>query len=49
MNGSAVSSRSLFLALLVAGTGACQESQHVAPSGDTKVTVTAIAEGLEHP
>ncbi len=52
MNGIAVSSRSLFLALLallVAGTGACQESEQVAPSGDTKVTVTAIAEGLEHP
>ena len=49
MNGIAVSSRSLFLALLVAGTGACQESQHVAPSGDTKVTVTTFASGLEHP
>jgi glucose/arabinose dehydrogenase len=42
-------SRSLFLALLVAGTGACQEAQHVAPSGATKVTVTTFASGLENP
>lgn len=49
MNGVAVCSRSLFLALLVAGTAACQETQHVAPSGNTKVTVTTFASGLEHP
>ena len=42
-------SRSLFLALLVAGTGACQEAQHVAPGGATKVTVTTFASGLENP
>jgi glucose/arabinose dehydrogenase len=49
MNRIAVCSRSLFLALLVAGAGACQDSPHVAPSGDTKVTVTRFAGGLEHP
>lgn len=49
MNGHAVGSRSLFLTLLVAGTGACQEPQHVAPSGDTNVTMTTFAGGLEHP
>ena len=40
-----------FLPLLVAvaGTGACQDAPHVAPSGETKVTVTTVAGGLEHP
>jgi glucose/arabinose dehydrogenase len=45
----AVSFRSLFLSLLVAGAAACQETQHVAPSGKTKITVTEVARGLEHP
>jgi glucose/arabinose dehydrogenase len=49
MNGIVMSSRSLLLALLFTGTGACQEAQHVAASGETKVTVTAVASGLEHP
>jgi glucose/arabinose dehydrogenase len=49
MNGISVSFRSLLLALLVVGTGACEDTQHVAPSGDTKVTVTVFARGLEHP
>ncbi len=49
MKNHAVSSRCLFLALLVAGAGACQEPQHVAPSGATKVSVTGVARGLEHP
>lgn len=49
MDGQSVISRSLFLTLLVSGTGACQESQHVAPSGETKVAVTTVASGLEHP
>jgi glucose/arabinose dehydrogenase len=43
-------SRSLFpLLLAAAGTGACQDAPHVAPSGDTKVAVTVVAKGLEHP
>ena len=37
------------LVLAVAGTGACQDAPHVAPSGETKVTVTTVAGGLEHP
>ena len=45
----ALSLRSLSIALLVAGAGACQEAGHVAPSGQTKVTVTTVARGLEHP
>ncbi|MEX0734876.1 MAG: PQQ-dependent sugar dehydrogenase [Steroidobacteraceae bacterium] len=49
MNGQSVISRGLFLTLLVSGTGACQESQHVAPSGETKLAVTTVASGLEHP
>ena len=43
-------SRSLFpLLLAAAGTGACQDAPHVAPIGDTKVAVTTVAKGLEHP
>ncbi len=37
------------LLLAVAGTGACQDAAHVAPSGKTKVAVTTVANGLEHP
>jgi glucose/arabinose dehydrogenase len=43
-------SRSLFPALLaVAAAGACQDKPQVAPSGETKVEVTTVAKGLEHP
>jgi glucose/arabinose dehydrogenase len=43
-------SRSLFPFLLAAAaTGACQDAPHVAPSGETKVDVTTVAKGLEHP
>ncbi len=45
-----MTTRCLFLAcLVVAGTGACQDSPHVAPTGETKVTITTVAKGLEHP
>ncbi|HEY7655926.1 MAG TPA: PQQ-dependent sugar dehydrogenase, partial [Burkholderiales bacterium] len=45
-----VISRSLFPALLaVAAAGACQDKPQVAPSGETKVEVTTVAKGLEHP
>ncbi len=44
-----VLARSLFLSLLIAGTGACQDAKHVGPSGETKVAITAVASGLEHP
>jgi glucose/arabinose dehydrogenase len=43
-------SRSLVpLLLAAAGTAACQDAAHVAPSGDTKVAITTVAKGLEHP
>jgi glucose/arabinose dehydrogenase len=43
-------SRSLSPVLLaVAAAGACQDKPHVAPSGETKVQVTSVAKGLEHP
>src|SRR5512134_3356442 len=42
--------RSLYPLLLAAvGTGACQDAPHAAPSGETKVAVTTVAGGLEHP
>jgi glucose/arabinose dehydrogenase len=37
------------ISLLFAGAGACQDAQPVAPSGETKVEITTVAEGLEHP
>ncbi|MGH8129760.1 MAG: PQQ-dependent sugar dehydrogenase [Steroidobacteraceae bacterium] len=46
---NAVMARSLFLTLLVAGTGACQEPKQVSPSGETKLAITTVASGLEHP
>ncbi|HEU0225329.1 MAG TPA: PQQ-dependent sugar dehydrogenase [Steroidobacteraceae bacterium] len=49
MKQSTPIAQSLFLLALLAGTGACQESGHVPPSGDTKVTVTPVATGLQHP
>jgi glucose/arabinose dehydrogenase len=43
-------SRSLYPVLLAAmGTGACQDAPQAAPSGETKVSVTSVAKGLEHP
>jgi glucose/arabinose dehydrogenase len=45
-----MASRCLFPALLaVAAAAACQDAPTVAPSGETKVTVTKVATGLEHP
>ena len=45
-----MANRSLLpLLLAVAGTGACQDAAHVAPSGKTKIVVTTVAKGLEHP
>lgn len=42
--------RSLYpLLLAVAGTAACQDAPHMAPSGETKVAITTFASGLEHP
>jgi aldose sugar dehydrogenase len=35
--------------LAAAATGACQDAPQVAPSGETKVTVTTLASGLSHP
>jgi glucose/arabinose dehydrogenase len=43
-------SRSLAPVLLAAASaGACQDSPQAAPSGETKVEVTTVAKGLEHP
>jgi glucose/arabinose dehydrogenase len=43
-------SRSLFPALLaVTAAAACQDAPQAAPSGETKVSVTTVAKGLEHP
>ncbi len=43
-------SRCLLPALLtVAGAAACQDAPQVAPSGETRVVVTTVAKGLEHP
>jgi aldose sugar dehydrogenase len=45
-----MTSRGLLVVLLAAaGTGACQDAPQVAPSGETKVDVTTVAKGLEHP
>src|SRR5262245_15760243 len=42
--------RGLFAVLLaVAGAAACQDAPQVAPSGETKIEVTRVATGLEHP
>jgi len=49
MKHSTPIAQSLFLLVLLAGTGACQESGHVPPSGATRVTVTPVATGLQHP
>jgi glucose/arabinose dehydrogenase len=43
-------SRCLLPILLAsAATGACQDAPQVAPSGETKITVTTVASGLSHP
>ena len=43
-------SRTLFPVLAAAAAaGACQDKPQVAPSGETKVEVTTVAKGLEHP
>ena len=43
-------SRSLFPVLLAVAAGAaCQDEPHAAPGGETKVAVTTVAKGLEHP
>ena len=46
----AMLSRSLFPVLAAAAfAGACQDAPQVAPSGETRVEVTSVAKGLEHP
>jgi len=43
-------SRTLFPVLAAAAAaGACQDAREVAPSGETKVEITSVARGLEHP
>lgn len=41
--------RGILLSLLFAGAGACQDAKPVPPTGETKVEITKIADGLEHP
>lgn len=41
--------RCLLLLALFTGAGACQDAPHKQPSGETPVTVTTVAGGLEHP
>src|SRR5688572_28124126 len=46
----AMLSRMLFPVLAAAAAaGACQDAPQVAPSGETQVTVTTVARGLDHP
>ena len=50
MRASDMTSRGLLAVLLaVAGTASCQDAPQVPPSGETKVDVTSVAKGLEHP
>jgi aldose sugar dehydrogenase len=50
MSTSVMVSRGLIPILLAAAaTAACQDAPQVAPSGETKVSVTTVAKGLEHP
>src|SRR6185295_18183613 len=50
MRTADMTSRGLLAVLLaLAGTGACQDAPHVPPSGETKVDITTVAKGLEHP
>jgi glucose/arabinose dehydrogenase len=50
MRMSAMLSRTLLPVLAAAAAaGACQDASQVAPSGETKVEVTTVARGLEHP
>jgi glucose/arabinose dehydrogenase len=39
----------LAVLLAVTGNAACQDAPQVAPSGETKIDVTTVAKGLEHP
>ncbi|HEU4515761.1 MAG TPA: PQQ-dependent sugar dehydrogenase [Steroidobacteraceae bacterium] len=50
MRLSAMLSRTVFpVVAVVAFAGACQDAPQVAPSGETRVEVTSVAKGLEHP
>jgi aldose sugar dehydrogenase len=50
MRASDMTSRGLLAVLLaLAGTAACQDAPQVPPSGETKIDVTTVAKGLEHP
>jgi glucose/arabinose dehydrogenase len=50
MRASDMTSRGLLAVLLaVVGTAASQDAPQVPPSGETKIDVTTVAKGLEHP
>ena len=49
MKPNEMGGRCLLLLALFAGAGACQDAPHQQPSGETPVTITAVAGGLEHP
>jgi aldose sugar dehydrogenase len=51
MRFRAVAARSLLWALLLAGAAACQEAEpgQAAPGGESKLEISTVAGGLEHP
>jgi glucose/arabinose dehydrogenase len=49
MKKNALFACSLLLSLLPAGAGAGQDAGPVAPSGETRIDITTVAKGLEHP
>jgi glucose/arabinose dehydrogenase len=49
MNRSAMPAQGLFALALFAGAGACQDPGHVQPTGETRIAVTTVVGGLEHP
>lgn len=49
MKHKALMTRALLVSLLFAGAGVCQDAEPVPPTGETKVAITTVAEGLEHP
>jgi len=49
MNQSRKLAQGMFALALFAGAGACQDPGHVQPTGETKIAVTTVVGGLEHP
>jgi glucose/arabinose dehydrogenase len=49
MSRSGKLAEGLFALALFAGAGACQDPGHVQPTGETKIAITTVVGGLEHP